>query len=333
MEQKGPTYILSDDYYEVVDRLAKETEQRLNQELEEIIHSFLAEGAIQTAQSLRSISEYSLELLYIGVLSRSYSLSEEGDGLGQLVTLSAWLGNTGEFDEITERLLAWISYWKRVGGFHQDFKKIQYEAVCFIKKAEELLYPCTKQIPEFIRKAADSYRDREDVILVTRSINEYYINMVGAQILNLVYRKEFKQADRVYIFVPGCMAARFDQCQAEKSDMGYTCIGCTPDCPIYKTTCLGQHYQAETVIVYHSSALYHTRVSKNNGKYGVVGIACVLNLISGGLKARDLGYVPQCVVLNYCGCRQHWSREGLVTDINRERLEETLSAREYRTLN
>ena len=28
---------------------------------------------------------------------------------------------------------------------------------------------------------------------------------------------------------------------------------------------------------------------------GIVVIACVLNLISGGFKARGLGFIPQCV--------------------------------------
>lgn len=34
------------------------------------------------------------------------------------------------------------------------------------------------------------------------------------------------------------------------------------------------------------------------GKVGIVGIACVLNLISGGYKSREMGYLLQCVLLH-----------------------------------
>ncbi|WP_278244952.1 hypothetical protein [[Clostridium] dakarense] len=46
----------------------------------------------------------------------------------------------------------------------------------------------------------------------------------------------------------------------------------------------------------------------------------MLNLISGGLKAKSLGYIPQCVVLDYCGCKSHWHTDGITTDINIKRL-------------
>ena len=51
-----------------------------------------------------------------------------------------------------------------------------------------------------------------------------------------------------------------------------------------------------------------------DGHIGIIGVACVLNLISGGLKAKN--FVPQCVFLDYCGCKDHWHDKGIITDIN-----------------
>ena len=55
-----------------------------------------------------------------------------------------------------------------------------------------------------------------------------------------------------------------------------------------------------------------------------MGIACVSHLISGGWKAKSLGMPPQCVLLDYCGCRKHWHERGIPTDINFGRLLEIL---------
>ena len=105
---------------------------------------------------------------------------------------------------------------------------------------------------------------------------------------------------------------------------GYTCSKCTDACSINLTGQLSEKYNAKTVIGYNSSEIYNTKAPSQEIKYGIVGIACVLNLISGGLKAKELGYVPQCVVLDYCGCKQHWNFEGLITNFNRIRLEKIL---------
>lgn len=180
------------------------------------------------------------------------------------------------------------------------------------------------QIPEFIEKAKVIYKDREDLVFVSRHINEYYINMIGAQILNNVFHNDFKNVDKVLVVVPGCMAAQLDKCKAEPYQIGYTCSKCTDACSINLTGKLSEKYNAKTVIGYNSSEIYNTKDPSQEIKYGIVGIACVLNLISGGLKAKELGYVPQCVVLDYCGCKQHWNFEGLITNFNRIRLEKIL---------
>ncbi len=53
---------------------------------------------------------------------------------------------------------------------------------------------------------------------------------------------------------------------------------------------------------------------------GIVGIACVLNLISGGWRLNDIVIPAQCVLLDYCGCKNHWNKEGVPTEINFNRL-------------
>lgn len=55
---------------------------------------------------------------------------------------------------------------------------------------------------------------------------------------------------------------------------------------------------------------------------------CVRNLILDGWKAIDIGFIPQCVLFDYCGCRNHWHKYGMVTDINLFKLKDTLEINE-----
>ena len=49
---------------------------------------------------------------------------------------------------------------------------------------------------------------------------------------------------------------------------------------------------------------------------GMVGVACVLNLLGGGWQATAAGIPAQCVLLDGCGCRAHWDAAGVPTAID-----------------
>jgi hypothetical protein len=63
---------------------------------------------------------------------------------------------------------------------------------------------------------------------------------------------------------------------------------------------------------------------KDTREVGVVGVACVLNLFTGGYEMKDLNIPSQCVLLDYCGCQNHWHHEGIPTDIDQKQLLQTL---------
>ena len=54
--------------------------------------------------------------------------------------------------------------------------------------------------------------------------------MVGAQLLNEAYQKEFSHTEKRVIFLPGCMTAHEKgKCQIKESHGAYKCQGCTKD--------------------------------------------------------------------------------------------------------
>jgi hypothetical protein len=47
-------------------------------------------------------------------------------------------------------------------------------------------------------------------------------------------------------------------------------------------------------------------------------------LIGGGLELRGNNVAAQCVFLDFPGCRNHWTEEGVPTDLNFEQLRRVL---------
>ena len=68
-------------------------------------------------------------------------------------------------------------------------------------------------------------------------------------------------------------------------------------------------FSASQMSVSHPTPAMEDRV-------GLVGISCVLTNAPGGWETQELGVPAQGVLLDYCGCRYHWHRDGIPTDIN-----------------
>ncbi len=106
---------------------------------------------------------------------------------------------------------------------------------------------------------------------------------------------------------------------AIKSENGYLCRNCCNKCKISELSKIGKKTNFEVYIFFHRSDFKDLKLNLYEDK-GVIGVACVLNLIEGGLKLRELKANPQCLLLNYCGCSRHWSKYGLITKFNINKL-------------
>ena len=67
-----------------------------------------------------------------------------------------------------------------------------------------------------------------------------------------------------------------------------------------------------------------TACSKLDG-VGVVGVSCALTNWDAGWQVTGSGVPAQGVLLDYPGCKSHWSEQGTPTDLNLSRVVETIS--------
>lgn len=245
---------------------------------------------------------------------------ERTPDLRQLNRLILWLESTGEFREEVKRYKLWSAYW------HKDGKAYMFEeldsAVSFARWFEARcgreLYRHTFNVDNFRLMKHPAHKWKEDYIFCGRQELEYHLSMVGAEIMNRAYKKDFASTNKRAVLLPACMRSKPEgECKGVRVGLEYICAGCDSGCEVNKITRIGKQEGFETRIIPHSSDFSAWLETWAAGKgIGVVGVACPLNLITGGLEMKALDVPAQCVLLDYCGCKDHWDEKGVSTRLN-----------------
>ncbi len=225
-----------------------------------------------------------------------------------------WLEAFGDFEQEVKRLKHWVSFMTNVDMSNNcnHLKSLIEFADWFEIEGQNYLGKYTYNVANFIKEKESLYRWREDRIFCLRKPIEYHLNMVGAQILSMEYKADFLKASKKKVLLPACMRSHLDsKCRATSRSLGLVCAKCTSGCIVNTISNLGDKNGYEVYIVHHESSAFSNKVEG-----GIVGVSCVTRLIEGGWKAKELGLPPQCVLLDYCGCKKHWDDNGLSTTLN-----------------
>jgi hypothetical protein len=241
--------------------------------------------------------------------------------------LEAWLLASGEFNEEVKRFSNWERYLKILPEekLTDTLKGLIEYGVWFENKSEHIVGKYTLNVKPFLEKQKITHGFKEDIIFTGRQRIEYHLNMVGAEILNKAFRGDFLKTRNKKLLIPICMRYNGgNECKAKAEKDGYVCGHCTKECRINKLSEMGNELGFQVLIIPHGSSAFADKNVKY-GEIGIVGVACLLNLLSGGFAARQLNLVPQCVILDYCGCKKHWHQQGIVTDINMNELKNVMN--------
>ncbi len=265
---------------------------------------------------------FSTVFLYGETLEEAPVLRYDVNHLGILIT---WLEAAGEFKQEVKRLNKWREHLKQLPG--NEAEKIIASAVSFAgwfeKQSLLQLDEYTSNVGHFLEYELQGHRWHEDVVFCGRRKIEYHLNMVGAEIMNRIYHDDFIKAAQKILLLPTCMSSpEKGKCHARVQGRGFICAGCSESCSVNGLAKLGRHKGFQVKMVPHESSIAS---SKTDGSLfgpgdGVIGVSCVLNLISGGWMLVEKGVSPQCVLLDYCGCRKHWHHQGIPTGINEKQL-------------
>jgi len=232
--------------------------------------------------------------------------------------LLKYLQATGDFTQEIIRLNFWKEFFTTKSDLEiSEYLKISLEFASYLEmRSQIILGKYTSNIEKFLNEKHDNHLWKEDVIFCGRKEIEYHLNMVGAEIMNRAFKNEFNERPRKALILPCCMRSHQDTCKAKYTHLGLRCIKCSKMCNVCELTVRGDEYGFEVYIVSHESSAFSKSTKKDREELGIIGVACVSNLIAGGWKSESLNIPAQCVLLNQASCKNHWDEEGLPTDIN-----------------
>lgn len=231
--------------------------------------------------------------------------------LNDFAKLLSWMQATGEYKQEYLRLLEWVAFLKFSNvdfeGFRQDVLRA---ATIFEWLSVKYLRQYTASVRNYVAENKSRYEWKENVLFCSRPVNEYHLNMVGAEIMNRALKSGFDSAEKKVVLLPACMRLFTDErCKAEVNGLDLVCASCNSACNVARTAKQGQREGFTVRLIPHSSGFSDWLKQWEGTKdTGVVGVACVLNLLTGGYEMQSLKIPAQCVFLEHTACEKHWQK-------------------------
>ena len=260
-----------------------------------------------------------------------YSKSQKLDNpytLNNFSRLIKWLDATYDFKDEVLRLNIWHQFLKEKASqtdyIREFFNLTDYLASYLKYIGDENLKCYLPNLDNYLNSYLKTHKNKEDIVYCGKTSIQYYFNMILSEVMNDIFREDFLNTDKKIVFLPGCMTQTHTPCKRISTSYGGKCKHCSRDCNVNRIDSLGDKYNFDVYIIKHETTL-SSLDTKNNKNIGIVGIACIPNLITGGFKALRLGFMPQCVLLDYSGCSNHWLDKRSMTSINEKRLLEIIT--------
>lgn len=245
--------------------------------------------------------------------------------ISTLDNLSSYLRATTEYSEEIRRMKVVKRFIQSQTKAEQVkiMEKITALAADFQVMASRQLNPYTKSVQQFWKQQSAKYAHKENYFFCGRQPVEYHLNMVGAELMNRALKREFNQTREQVVLVPTCMS-QGKHCNARVENGDLTCQNCSCHCHVSILKKQLENDNLRFVLIPHSSKFSKwLRPWANQKRTGLIGIACVLNLLKGGFEMKRLGIPSQCVFLDFPGCKKHW-KSGVPTQLDRIQLRKTM---------
>jgi hypothetical protein len=167
------------------------------------------------------------------------------------------------------------------------------------------------------------YAKRVDSTLATKE-EKYHLYMLEIELVNRIYREEFKRAEYKFALLAHCLRDFRPDCRSEEGDIEAVCRGCTEDCFIRLGSVLLEKYGIKPYIsVERDQQRLFRRLKQEHPSIGALGIACIPELTMGMRLCLRTGIPAVGIPLNANRCAR-WMAEAHETSFNLEQLEELL---------
>ena len=191
-----------------------------------------------------------------------------------------------------------------------------------------LVHTLRNEFSVFTTSTAEHLRElpltkRWDRTLAT-SEPQYHLYMLEIELQNRVNSGSFKECDPKLAFLPHCLHDLSAECQSARRGEDYVCKGCSKACNINAVSKLLRRHGVQPYIwrTANLRSLF-ARLKKEGRPVGVLGIACIPELVS-GMRMCAAAEVPVVgIPLDANRCARWWG-EFYHNTVNLQQLERLL---------
>ena len=148
-----------------------------------------------------------------------------------------------------------------------------------LRALHDALHPFTSGVRSHLRSLRGF--DRWNRTL-TMSQEQYHLAMIEVELVNRVYAAQFRSCKKKFAFLPHCLRDLNAECRSAQRDIDYVCKGCSEVCNVNRVSKTLRLHGVKPYIWMTAdlSALFR-KVRKEGDSIGVLGIACVPELVRG----------------------------------------------------
>jgi hypothetical protein len=159
-------------------------------------------------------------------------------------------------------------------------------------------------------------------LLTTR--DQYYVYMLEFELVNRLNKKAFLESDYKLALLPYCLRDTQMHCKAETDDTDYLCQGCRPNCFVYRMSqTLKRHHVKPYIWRQARLKVLLRRLMKRYKTVGIMGIACIVELVAGMRLVEKSGLPVIGIPLNANRCIR-WTDGFYENSVDLEQLEKLL---------
>jgi hypothetical protein len=135
------------------------------------------------------------------------------------------------------------------------------------------------------------------------SREQYHLYMLEIELTNRLYAPEFIKADRKIALMPYCLQDFSVSCKSEKNGFDYQCKHCSAKCfQNHASTILKDHHIEPYIWMGGNMKQLAKYTTKERRSFGVLGIACIVELTWGMRNCRKNGIPVVGIPLNANRC-------------------------------
>ena len=141
------------------------------------------------------------------------------------------------------------------------------------------------------------------------SKEQYLLYMLEIELVNRMNARDFNLASSKLAFLPHCLRDLNANCRAAQREVDYVCKGCTDGCNVNLTTKLLRRHGVKPYIWMSANLQAIFRRARKEGKnLGVLGIACVPELVRGMRMCSKRGVPVLGLPLDANRCARWWGQ-------------------------